>query len=89
MTTYTDTDGCLYFVSQGIGGADGPWFAVKQRRYGQSLKRVKSPNLPDRPTQAEAQADLDAYAEKHGWEADTNNRRPAITRRAPETCEQT
>jgi hypothetical protein len=57
----------VFGVDCGIGGK--PWFTYRER-YGRDWgNRMKSPKLPVRPTREEAQADLDAYAEKLGWES--------------------
>lgn len=68
--TYT-ADGRIYYVGQGLGqnvpGAQ--WFSLWQKSDGKGgTHRLKSPSLPLRDTQEEAQADLDAYAEKKGWQ---------------------
>ncbi|MFA5706797.1 MAG: hypothetical protein WDA41_10620 [Candidatus Neomarinimicrobiota bacterium] len=45
-----------------IHGLSDKWISARGRH------RVKSPSLPPRDTQEEAQADLDAYADGKGWE---------------------
>lgn len=60
------------FVGQGLhSGTDGTWFTLyKKWPYvgrGTGTHRLKSPSLPERPTKEEAQADLDKYAESHGF----------------------
>lgn len=63
---YYDKNGALVFVSCGI--SDGTvWITVRQKTIRAGTHRIKSPSLPKRSTKAEAQADLDAYALKHGW----------------------
>lgn len=65
MKQYRDSYGCIYQVMpDGIGG-----YAYK----GQYLKPGsvswhRIAQLPWRNTKAEAQADLEAYAEEKGWE---------------------
>jgi ParB/RepB/Spo0J family partition protein len=54
----------LIFVSQGLGDGDDQWMTVYKSLSGGS-HRIKS--LPLRDTRAEAQADLDAYAQKKKW----------------------
>ena len=58
-------DGYTYFVSQGLGLPDGPWFTVRVATGKTAMHRVCSPKLPHRGTKQAAQADLDAYAKKH------------------------
>jgi hypothetical protein len=68
---YLDGEISVYFVGKGIGG----WPYMVFKRTAQkplSPHRVKSKFLPDRETQAEAQADLDAYAKKHGLTEEPN-----------------
>jgi len=55
----------IFGVDCGIGGK--PWFTYREKNGCGFGNRVKSPALPVRPTREEAQADLDAYAEKKGW----------------------
>lgn len=43
------------------------YITIRTRNDGDSGHRVVSPSLPERATFFEAQADLDAYAEKHGF----------------------
>lgn len=70
--SYVDPDGRhSYRVSQGISRKpDAPWFTVRRMVGATSEHRQKSVKLPDRPTQSEAQRDLDAYAQKHGLYAE-------------------
>lgn len=64
---YYDENGALVFVSCGI--SDGSkWMSVRQKTMRSGTHRVKSPALPIRATQTEAQFDLDAYALKHRWD---------------------
>ena len=55
-----------YFISQGIGRGKCPWFTVRVLDGWDSQKKVNSPALPCRYDQTEAQADLDAWAQKKG-----------------------
>lgn len=55
---YLDDDGKVVAV---IHGLNDLWISARGRH------RVKSPNLPPRPTWEEAQRDLDAYAAERGW----------------------
>ena len=56
------------FVGQGIGPKDGPWMTLYLKYpYNKGNHRLKSPALPLRPTEQEAQADLDKYAKMHGF----------------------
>jgi hypothetical protein len=64
---YLDPQGRELFVSDGIGG--GKAFFTCYRRPTGSLKRYVSPELAVRPTEAEAQADLDRFARKRRLEA--------------------
>ena len=59
---YLDTEGNVYFVGQGIGGAD--WFTLRRKPGKNSAQRVKTPALPLRRLSTEAQSDLDAWAPK-------------------------
>lgn len=64
---YYDENGAIVFVSCGI--SDGSkWMTVRQKTMRSGTHRIKSPALPLRATLAEAQADLDAYAQKRGWD---------------------
>lgn len=65
-TTYTDMQSNNYFTSQGIGGPKGDWFTVRVKPGKTAQQRVKSPALPEREKREDAEADLKAYAEKHG-----------------------
>jgi len=67
---YIDKDGYTYAVSDGISNGEW-WMTVKYILTHATMHRVKSPYLPLRKTEAEAQADLDAWAaRKHlqEWE---------------------
>lgn len=56
------------FVDQGIGGENGPWMSFWRKLDGTgSMHRVKSTNLPERPTRNEAQRDLNEYAKVKCW----------------------
>ena len=64
MTRYRDSRGWLYQVMPGIGG-----HAFKGRYLkAKTLSWHCMTQLPWRNTRKEAQADLDAYAAKKGWE---------------------
>ena len=64
MTRYRDSRGWLYQVMAGIGG-----YAFKGRYLKPgTLSWHCMTQLPWRNTKADAQADLDAYAAKKGWE---------------------
>lgn len=58
---YLDQDGEMGQVVAVIHGLNDKWISARGRH------RVKSPQLPPRPTWEEAQADLDAYAAERGW----------------------
>lgn len=60
-----DGSGKIYFVGQGLGSGDSPWFSL-HKMPGKGSHRVRSANLPERPTRAQAWDDLVTYAEKHG-----------------------
>lgn len=65
---YVDQNGAIILISSGI--SDGKsWMAcrVKIKQRNESMHRVKSKFLPLRNTRAEAQADLDAYANNFSW----------------------
>lgn len=64
--TYIDENGRLIFVSPGISSGN-VWITVYQKNPRGGTHRLKSKALPQRKTQAEAQADLDAYAKAKGW----------------------
>lgn len=64
-TRYLDENGKAIGVIQSFNGA---WITVRLKFNGGG-KRVRSLSLPPRKTYAEAQADLDEYAPKMGWEA--------------------
>lgn len=57
------------FVGQGLAvGPGGDWMSIYQKYpYTGGTHRLKSPSLPLRATEQEAQADLDKYAESHGF----------------------
>jgi hypothetical protein len=68
MKKYMDFNGNIIFVRTGLGGEKWMSWRFDGRR---SPKRVKTKLLPERDTEKEALADLDAYAERKGWkEAD-------------------
>ena len=73
-TRYRDDAGCEVFVSVGISGQFGcrdlTYAAYRRKPLRVAIHRVCSPKLPLRETHAEAQADLDAYAARKGWEID-------------------
>jgi len=52
----------ILFVSDGISG--GRSWATYYRKPSGSLARLKTPRLPLRASRAEAQADLDEYAQR-------------------------
>lgn len=62
---YIDDMGKLVKVSSGISGGK-VWMTCRVKKSG-ALQRIKSKLLPERNTQAEAEEDLDRYAEKMGW----------------------
>lgn len=62
-TYYRTTGNRVLHVSDGI--SRGKAFGTFYRTPKGNLKRFKSPQLPMRPSAAEAQADLDAYARTH------------------------
>ncbi len=62
---YKDRKGRILSIYHGIGSEDV--FLTAWRERNGRTRRFKSPAVPPRPTQAEAQADLDALAEKRGW----------------------
>ncbi len=61
----------IVLVSAGISGTMGQpqYWAAYRRKPNGSLQRIKTTFLPIRKTREAAQADLDAYADKKGWEA--------------------
>ncbi len=63
---YKDDKGYTYSARHGLG--DAGWFVMKSKN-GVGWHRVKSPALPERENESEAQADLDAWAEKKGLKA--------------------
>ena len=63
---YRARNGETLLVTAGISGG-GCWFTARRGHSG-ALHRVKSPYLPLRDTRADAQVDLDAYAERHKLE---------------------
>ncbi len=67
---YQDRKGRVLSVYHGeIGGEDV--FLTAWREPNGRTRRFRSPAVPPRPTRAEAEADLDALAEKRGWTATT------------------
>lgn len=67
------------FVGQGLhSGTDGTWFTLYQKwpytGRGTGTHRLKSPALPLRASREEAQADLDKYAESHGFIKELNQK---------------
>jgi len=66
---YRDKQGRLLFVSSGIGQNHFGTFYRKSPKL-PSIKRFKSPALPMRDTQEEAERDLDRYARLHGLRPD-------------------
>jgi hypothetical protein len=64
---YIDKLGAEIFVSPGIATNGKTWMTVRRERNEFSIHRIVSKALPVRQTEAEAQADLDAYASKKGW----------------------
>lgn len=62
-TTYTDDQGREVVADRGIGDK---WGVFRKKPNG-SLERVKSSELPMVGSREEAQASLDAYAQKKGW----------------------
>lgn len=65
---YRDTQDRVFEVRYRYrAGAGKPWLVAWRTPSGR-LRRYNSPNCPLRQTQAEAQADLDAQAARHGWE---------------------
>lgn len=65
---YVDTKGRLIFVRQGLDGRFMTMYKVAGKWDSSGAHRLKSKALPARETESQAQADLDAYAAKHGWE---------------------
>ena len=65
---YVDEKQRLIFVSAGLGGDQ---YMTMYQDYGKwdssGAHRLVSKELPIRETEAEAQADLDAYAMRRGW----------------------
>jgi hypothetical protein len=76
VVQYRDDTGRLFFVGQGLGSGDDPWFTL-YRDPGKGSHRARSSKLPTRPKQAEAQTDLDAYAREKGWLAEPVEDEPA------------
>ena len=67
MKRYRTKDGKILSVNEGIGG--GLMFMTMfPKPNGVSWKRFVRPELPCRLSREEAQADLDAYAQKHQLE---------------------
>ena len=64
MIQYLDKKGRLLFVSSGIGGyAFGTFY---RKKLGGGKHRIKSYDLPIRPTREEADADFAKFIKKHG-----------------------
>ena len=63
---YIDDKGRQLFVDAGLGRRT---FMTFWTGNGVGRHRIRSKFLPIRGTQSEAQADLDAYALKHGWKS--------------------
>ncbi len=68
MQKYCDTKGRLIFVGKGLGG-DSYMTMYKTDWAAAGSHRLKAKALPPRETEAEAQADLDAYAKAKGLES--------------------
>lgn len=67
MPRYQDEEGREIFVSDGL--AAGQYYCSFRRKpNGISVKRVKTRFLPLRKRREEAQADLNAYAQRKGWQ---------------------
>lgn len=64
---YLDENANLVFVSSGISGGK-VWMTVRQKPSQKGTHRIKTKYLPIRHSMDEAQADLDTYAEKKGWQ---------------------
>jgi len=64
---YYDDDGGLVSVSCGISDGD-KWMTVRQKKPASGTHRIRSPKLPIRKTQREAQQELDAYALSKNWD---------------------
>lgn len=62
--TYTDGNGMVYLVGQGIG--DSGWMILRRKPGDKGSHRVISPYLPIRSSEEEVQTDLDAWAKKKG-----------------------
>ena len=59
---FLDSQGRVLFTSSGI--SQGKHFCTLERTATNSLRRIKSPALPERKKQADAEANLAAYAKK-------------------------
>jgi len=83
---YIDDNGCRVRVDSGLGG--DTYMSMRIREDGGGMHRVKSPKLPPRPSRAEAQADLDAYAADKEWAeaAATVETLPAVPREDDLRC---
>jgi len=68
MSTYRCENGRIVEVHD--DGLDGKAYGSAWRALSGSWHRYRSLYLPMRATRAEAQADLDAYAEARGWVAE-------------------
>lgn len=62
MRAYYDDRGAVVQVTRGLGDT---WIVARGRH------RIKSPALPVRRTAMKCQRDLDAYAQRKGWRAET------------------
>lgn len=67
-TQYQAPDGRVFFVAHGIGKP--PLWGTFYRKHWPSprKKRLKSPAVPMREDRSQAEADLERYAAKHGWQ---------------------
>jgi hypothetical protein len=66
--TYIDRFGAEFFVQPGFG-SDGKsaWVIARLERDRSKTRRTVQWDFPARQSEAEAQADLDAYASKKDW----------------------
>jgi hypothetical protein len=78
-TKYRDQQGRIVYVTCGIGSGDQypHWGSFRRKANGISIQRVKTKFLPMRDTPEDAQADLDAYAARKGWQPITQEPSPA------------
>lgn len=67
MTKYIDDKGRLIFASAGL---DRKVFMIMYKNAWENsgMHRLKVKGIPERDNLEDAQADLDAYAAKKGWE---------------------